>query len=176
MALTDRQYIFVDDFQSMAAEKRKVERTARVISYFIKDADPNQMELYFASDVSRPLYCENSSDVESSIAGREFVKGRCNMSSCLSSFVDMIIEGFGRRDRKRVSVYVLTDAIWEPGEDPEVDKVIKRVVREMKRRDLSRESVMFQFIRFGDVDNARAKERLRSLDDDIVKDRKGDYL
>src|SRR3569833_239907 len=127
----------------MRQHKHEVCWTARVISYYIKDSDPNKMEVCFASNVSRPLLCQSSSKVETAIYNHRFVDGRCNMSHCLSEIVEPIIATFSRADRKPVSIYVFTDAVWEPGE-PEVDTVIQRVVRELIAARLPRKWVMFQ--------------------------------
>lgn len=69
-------------------------KTAQVISYFIRNSDPNKLELYFVPN----LLALNS--LEEVIIVNIHSTGRCNMNSYLSFFVDLIVEGFGREDRK----------------------------------------------------------------------------
>ncbi len=151
----------------MNEHKYQVSQTARVISYFIKDSDHDQMALYFASRVFHPVYCPNSTAVETAIHNHKFANGRCDMRATLTSIAEPIIATFGQPNGKTVSIYILTDAMWMPG-DPGVDRVIERVAKQLKAKNLPREYIMFQFIRFGDSSNQLGKGRLRYLDDDIT--------
>ncbi|CAM1509884.1 Fc.00g002190.m01.CDS01 [Cosmosporella sp. VM-42] len=48
------QIMVIDNFTSMTNHTEKVAKAARVISYFVKSTDLDEMDLYFASDTSRP--------------------------------------------------------------------------------------------------------------------------
>jgi len=100
------------------------------------------------------------------VANHDFVEGTCNMSRCLADFLQPIYDTFSRHfDRKPVSIYILTDGVWQPN-DPVVDKVIVRTVEELKKARLPQYWVMFQFLSFGN--NPTGRTRLRYLDDGIV--------
>jgi hypothetical protein len=151
----------------MKEHKHKATIAARVLSYYIKKADPNQIELFFASDPSSHKSAKSRS-IEDAVANHDFVEGTCNMGRCLADFLQPIYDTFPRKfDRKPVSIYILTDGVWQPN-DPGVDKVIVRTVEELKKAGLSQYWVMFQFLRFGNNPTGRA--RLRHLDDGIVEE------
>lgn len=156
----------------MRRHKHKATLAARVLSYYVKEVDPNEMELYFASNLSKPLKFDNSSAIENAVENHDFVEGTCNMSHCLNVILEPIYNSFLRKyDCQRVSIYILTDGVWEPG-DPKVDKIIDRTVRKLKTADLPQDQVMFQFLRFGDgqsKEEQEGKERLTYLDDEIVE-------
>ena len=150
----------------MKEHKHKATIAARVLSYYIKKADPNQIELSFASDPSSHKSTKSRS-IEDAVANHDFVEGTCNMGHCLTDFLQPIYDTFPRKsDRKPVSIYILTDGVWQP-DNPGVDKVIVRTVEKLKREGLSQYWVMFQFLSFGN--NRTGRRRLRYLDDGIVK-------
>ncbi|KAF7552103.1 hypothetical protein G7Z17_g4547 [Cylindrodendrum hubeiense] len=160
------QYFLIDDHASMQMYKDKVIAAARVLSYYVKDVDHNEMELYFASDVATPRRCTTSTGVESCIRKHKFVEGSCPMSQCLSSLLDHIWEGF-KSSNNPVSVYVLTDGVWESGDD-QLSFVIAQSARKLAAENISPQRIMVQFIRFGDEPIGYAM--LKHLDDDLVEE------
>ncbi|KAH6894586.1 kinase-like domain-containing protein [Thelonectria olida] len=165
------QLILIDDFASMKRHKHDVQVAARVISYYVKRVDPDKMELYFTSEV-KPHQCQTSSALETAINNHEFKTGCCSMRMNLSQILRNIVARPAFRT-KAFSIYVFTDAEWEPG-PARVDQVIAGAARKLQDEELPSEHIMIQFIRFGDSPVGR--ERLRHLDDDIVEQFKlGDY-
>lgn len=160
------QMILIDDFASMEKHKLEVQSAARVISYYVKEVDPNKMELYFASEINKPSEYDRSSALETAIQNHAFVAGQCSMRLYLGNILRNIMEKPTFRD-KPSSIYVFTDAVWEPGND-RVDMVIAEAARRLSTEKLPPEHIMIQFIRFGD--NEVGKVRLRHLDDDLVQD------
>lgn len=151
----------------MKEHKLKVTFAARVLSYYVKKSDPNKIELSFASDLISHKFAK-SRLIEDAVTNHDFVEGTCNMSRCLDDFLQPIYDTFLRKYQpKRVSIYILTDGVWQPN-DSGVDKVIVRTVEKLRQAKLSPHWVMFQFVRFGD--NPTGKNRLKYLDDDIVKE------
>lgn len=65
-----------------------------------------------------------------------------------------------QQKRRRLSVYILTDGIWQPGCD--VVTPISSMVTYLKSHDLLDKQVGIQFIRFGDAEGV--KERFNRLD------------
>ena len=68
------------------------------------------------------------------------------------------------RAPKPLSLYILTDGIWQQGCD--VEGVIKRIVDFLVNHDLHVKEVAIQFIRFGDA-NRSAIDLLDRLDDGL---------
>ncbi|KAH7175264.1 kinase-like domain-containing protein [Dactylonectria macrodidyma] len=159
------QLILIDDFTSMRAHKDNVEETARVISYYVKRADPNNMELYFASNISVKYQCKNSSHVESIIRKHEFVDGKCAMGSCLASILNHVWVSL-ESSKSPVSIYVLTDGVWE-AEDDEIGFAIAKSAQKLEESNIFPPRIMIQFIRFGQDPNGI--RRLKVLDDDLVE-------
>jgi hypothetical protein len=147
----------------MRSHKHDVQVAARVISYYVKRVDPDKMELYFASEAD-PYQCQTSSALETAINNHEFSSGYCAMRIYLGQILRNIVARPTFRT-KPFSIYVFTDAEWEPGVAT-VDRVIAEAAEKLKDQGLPPEHIMIQFIRFGD--SLVGRERLRHLDDDIV--------
>lgn len=143
----------------------KVAKTARVISYLAKEADQDEMDLYFAGDTTKSIQCRSSSDVESAINKRRNIKGRCNMRKCLNDILRPVWAR-GGRFMKPTSIYVFTDGVWEPGDDL-VGGVINQSIQQLLQASKSAETLMFQFIRFGN--DSKGELRLQELDDNFVE-------
>ncbi len=69
--------------------------------------------------------------------------------------------------RKQVSVYVFTDGDWgdasNSGNACGVERPVKRLIEELKRRRLDRTQVSLHFVQFGDKENG--KLHLERLDE-----------
>ncbi|KAI5464963.1 hypothetical protein BGZ63DRAFT_421950 [Mariannaea sp. PMI_226] len=158
------QYILIDNYESMKDHKLEVEIAARVISYYVKEVHStkkkNAIQLYFASEMGNPSKHGTSSSVETAIRHHEFIPGYCAMNLSLRNILEKIAAS-----PKPSSVYVFTDAVWEPG-PCEVGRVIAEAVSAMVEKRLKAQDIMIQFIRFGD--GIHQRERLRKLDDDLV--------
>ena len=150
----------------MAYHKSKVEQCARVLAYALKESDPDGMDVYFTSEMHNHKTYKRSRQVEAAIRKHEFRPYRTtSMAKCLGELLDTR-RGRSRR-RRRTSIYVLTDAVWEQCE-PGVDHCIVREARALRKEGSLPSDLMIQFIRFGDQGDRRLAERLRYLDDDLV--------
>lgn len=154
--------MLIDNFSSMRPHIDKVIKTASVISYVTKEADKDGMDLYFTSDTVNAKKCASSTDVESEVNKMKIVDGRCDMRNCLNNILEPVLIP----NMRPTSIYVYTDAIWEPG-TPEVDDIIKTCIKHLVESRERPSTLMIQFIQFGqDVDGT---ERLRHLDDDCAE-------
>ena len=153
----------------MSHHKSKVEQTARVIAYAVKESDPDGMELYFASDMGECRKYKKSSKIENAIRDHSFRSNRTtSMAKCLAELLKSIPHRTKPGcDPRPVSIYVLTDAVWEEG-DPGVDRCIVTEARRLSKEELPPSATMIQFIRFGDRLNRQASERVKYLDDNLV--------
>lgn len=145
----------------MQGHKFQAMKTARVISYVAKEADDDGMEVYAASRTSySPVKCNNSTEVEAAISRFETLQGTCNLRKCLNNVLDRVLR---KESFKPTSIYILTDGIWEPGED-KVKFEISRAIDFLIDHRLPSSAIMFQFVQFGDDPEGQA--RMRKLDND----------
>ncbi|KAH6869673.1 kinase-like domain-containing protein [Thelonectria olida] len=166
--LANREQLFlIDDYHSMKTHKRAVKIAARVISYYVKEVDPNKMELFFASALQDPHRCSTSSELERVIENHNFSDGYCLMHLCIQSILEQVLKTLKSGQNRSFSIYVLTDAVWEPGV-ARVDGVIARAVRELMQNGIDPGKLMIQFLRFGDTEFEYL--RLKRLDDDLVRE------
>ncbi|ENH75319.1 hypothetical protein FOC1_g10001333 [Fusarium oxysporum f. sp. cubense race 1] len=156
-----RQIIPFDNFASMTIHREKAIKTARVISYVAKEAGPDLMKVYAASETpAAPIKCKNSTEVEAAIRKFNKVQGRCRLRKCLDEILNRVLtqDGF-----KPTSIYILTDGVWEPGED-EVKFAINRAINFLIEHRLPSSALMFQFVQFGN--DQKGEANMRRLDDD----------
>ncbi|KAI3575840.1 hypothetical protein IWW34DRAFT_630088 [Fusarium oxysporum f. sp. albedinis] len=159
-----RQIILFDNFASMHIHRVKAIKTARVISYVAKEAGPDRMEVYAASETLRgPIKCNNSTEVKAAIGKFKTVEGTCNLSKCLDDILNRVLtqEGF-----KPTTIYILTDGLWGPGDD-QVEFAIHRAISFLIKHQRPSHALMFQFVQFGD--NLEGGARMRRLDDECAK-------
>lgn len=165
MARGRDQIMLIDNFKSMRQYMKKVEETARVISYVAKAVDKDGMELYAASEIAKkPRICKTSSQIERAIGKMPTVDGTCNMRGCLDTILDGVLVG---KKVKPTSIYIYTDGIWEPGAD-QVKFSIKRAIDYLIKCKQPSSTLMFQFIQFGSDPEGTA--RLKYLDNECVRE------
>ncbi|KAF5983768.1 serine threonine kinase [Fusarium coicis] len=159
------QIMLIDNFKSMRQYMKKVEETARVISYVAKAVDKDGMELYAASEIAKkPRICKTSSQIEKAINRMPTVDGTCNMRGCLDTILDRVLVG---RKVKPTSIYIYTDGIWEPGAD-QVKFSIKRAIDYLIKCKQPSSTLMFQFVQFGS--DTEGTGRLKYLDNKCVRE------
>lgn len=157
--------MLIDNFKSMRQYMKKVEETARVISYVAKAVDKDGMELYAASEIAKkPQKCKNSSQIEKAITKMPTVDGTCNMRGCLDTILDRVLVG---RKVKPTSIYIYTDGVWEPGAD-QVKFSIKRAIDYLIKCGQPSSTLMFQFVQFGS--DTEGTGRLKFLDNKCVRE------
>ncbi|KAF5628942.1 serine threonine kinase [Fusarium sp. NRRL 52700] len=163
------QIILFDNFKSMDVYKLQAMKTARVISYVAKEADNDGMEVYAASRTFYgPIKCKNSTEVEAAIDRFETVQGTCKLRKCLDNILDRVLR---KESFKPTSIYILTDGIWEPGED-QVKFAVNRAIKFLIDHQRPSSAIMFQFVQFGD--DQKGKERMRKLDDECKMETEDD--
>ncbi|UPK95530.1 hypothetical protein LCI18_006465 [Fusarium solani-melongenae] len=155
------QIILIDNYVSMESHLDILAKTARVISYVTKVADTNGMDLFFTSDSAKSYKHTSSKTVESAIRKMGFVKGKCNMKTCLDNILKAISKD-GHTAIRPTSIYVYTDAVWEDAD--EVASVIKRAIRRLAKAEDDPSTLMFQFIQFGNDETGG--KCLQKLDDE----------
>ncbi|KAJ4269852.1 hypothetical protein NW762_001521 [Fusarium torreyae] len=156
------QIVLIDNSLSMSRHMEEVARTARVISYLTKEADPNGMDFYLTSEPTKAHKCYSSSEVETKVHEAVSFRERCDMEDCLSKIMEPVYRGRMRQ----TSIYIYTDGNWEDNEG--VASVIKKAIAQLVRAGELPSFFMFQFIQFGD-DNEGTK-RLQDLDDNYVQE------
>jgi hypothetical protein len=153
-----------------------VVHTFGALAYLVKEMDPDGIELRFVNSCSEDGQAKHRKQLRKKL---EKVKpgGQCDMGIALNKIlprcypdrVDKRSSWRGRPVEKAgFNIYILTDGVWSQGEDDlcGVQKHIQILVEKLKASGKLKH-VGIQFIRFG---NDRAgKERLRRLDDELVK-------
>lgn len=175
---TNRMQIFlIDNSESMRKHWEKVIRVFEVLAYFAKQADPDNMELYFTHSKERVQRKHRKELIR--IIKKADTKGRCNMKNRLARVLEKWIEEFEKSKNKRriipamfsfhkpkdgVNIYVFTDGVWLDGPSPVcgVDEPIKETVDKLIAKGFSTDHVGIQFIRFGKHD--KGIKRLLQLD------------
>jgi hypothetical protein len=175
------QFFFIDDSHSMGAHRAAVDAGFRALAFLAKKLDPNRVELAFASrprSVHRAWRGGLCPERLHRLVARCAYKGEGHlMEDRLGELVDAVIiprlpyRKFGinlnRWARKKVSVYVFTDGDWgrvvDSGDACGVERPVKRLIGELRKRGLSRKQVSLHFVRFGERENGGL--HLQRLDD-----------
>ena len=154
----------------------KVKDTLNALAYLVKSADPDGIDLYFTNSG----YEAHSKDRKGLMKVFNTVKpeGKCIMKIALGKILEsyklepmMVQNGrlFSRKKKQKwgLSVYVLTDGVWDDGVDElcGVHEPIATLVRKLSKNGKMEHHVGIQFIRFGD--DATGKKRLDSLDNGL---------
>lgn len=162
MTLTKTQQIMlISNFSSMRPYIDKVIKTASVISYVTKEADKDGMDLYFASDTVNAKKCASSTDVESEVKKMKIVDGTCDMQNCLLNVLEPVLVP----NMRPTSIYVFTDAIWEP--ENSLDAIIRMCIEHLVKTKERPSTLMLQFIQFGEDEHGT--KLLHHLDDDCAE-------
>jgi len=172
------QIFLVDDSQSMRrTHAHHVHRTAEALMHLVREVDPDGIELRMAS---------NPTEV---IRGRRFfrrrtnkqlvktidkfmdhsIMGTCNMEDVLNEVIDQLVSNFQKR-RRRTSIFILTDGIWEPNNarGGGVENSIRSLANSMKQHNMARTTIGLQFVQFGN--DKVGTSRMRYLDDELPKE------
>lgn len=148
------------------------------LAYFTKHTDPDGIDLYFTNTKDCHRHHKDR-DKMIRILKSMSQEGECNMKRSLArileswyssyeksnSFTGAIISKLLRRKAKDgVTIYVLTDGVWQKGPKPlcQVEAPIKNIVDKLMQRGVEPDLVGIQFIRFGSSDIGL--ERFKLLD------------
>ena len=156
----------------MEAHRHDVHNVISLLTYMLKDSDPNGLDICFTQ--SKQKVNSGKSTKLSAAVSQVTYQGISDMRMRLSHILQEHKDRFGtpptssnrwyRRTispdaRKPLSFYILTDGRWQPND---VGPVIRDLVNNMKSKDLPKEHVGIQFIRFGQDEQGVA--RLNNLD------------
>lgn len=149
-----------------------------VLAYMVKPFDSNGLEMHYAISSSKSITSKNSSPLVASLKNAK-PKGMSDISIPLNSILEQykskIHENYGagsrvtaksRNDVRPLTLYVLTDGVWQPKCDAETP--IKNLVRKLieLKAEVPQKQVGVQFIYFGN--NAIGKARVKKLDNKII--------
>ena len=152
----------------MEPYREQIRRLLELLVYMTKESDPDGVDIVFTSG-----QVEKSVKTLKTI-GHQMDKvdfsGFTDMSHCLGKILQKYQIDWSRPPQrsnwwrkprlKQLSVYVLTDGVWQPHND--VSKVIKALITHLGDLSLQLNQVGISFIQFGD--SPLAKERLHLLD------------
>lgn len=180
--LHKRDHIFlIDTSATMKQHKLNIQRLTLLLAYILKNTDENGLDIYFTQS-AREVNSRKSSDIANSILHEAF-EGKSDMRASLKRVLQQHIERFGtmvpqkskylRRQlppqpQRPLSVYVLTDALWQP---TDVGGFVKDIVQSMIIKGCPKEHVGISFIRFGDV--PASINKLNTLDHGLGLGEKG---
>ena len=149
-----------------------------VLAYIVKTYDPDGIEMYQTMCSEKPLKSKNSSDLMAALdrttpSGISDIAIRLNL--ILSAYETKLHRAHGggllsslRKEVRPLTLYVLTDAVWQP--ECDAAGPIKKLVRKLESLGMSKNQVGIQFIRFGK--NPLGLSRLEHLDSGIMVDGK----
>lgn len=167
------QVFLIDDASSMKAHWQDVKSILELLAYIVKDADQDGMELYFTMGSEKRRGRHAKQLVEKLTQRRR--QGRSNMRERLGSILGeyqsrlssetppRTFHGTRRRPPRRMVLYVLTDAVWQP--ICNVDPVIISMVNSLEQENMRNAQIGIQFVRLGN--SREAKERLDRLDNGL---------
>ncbi len=176
------QFFFIDDSASMRTDRVTIADGFRALACIAKRLDPNQIELAFASRPQKIHRAKHTPPLHRLVQKCQYKGEGHLMESRLSELIDEKIiprlpykvlgVNLNFRARKKVSLYVFTDGDWgdeaNSGDACGVERPVKRLIEELKKRNLDRTQVSLHFVRFGNKENGR--KHLERLDEFGRKD------
>jgi len=176
------QFFFIDDSASMSTDRVTIADGFRALACIAKRLDPNQIELAFASRPQKIHRAKHTTHLHRLVQGCLYKGDGHLMESRLGELIDgkiiprlpykILGVNINFRARKKVSLYVFTDGDWghetNSGDACGVERPVKRLIEELKKRRLDRTQVSLHFVRFGDKENGR--KHLERLDEFGQKD------
>ncbi|KAK7987293.1 hypothetical protein PG988_002281 [Apiospora saccharicola] len=180
--IKDRDQLFiVDDSKSMAQHKAHLYLTIKALLAFACQIDPDRGEIVFTSDLTKlirdRLFRGGPEYLARKVLDR-FDNGTSgsiltNMDSKLGDILLQLVPVIGM---KKTSVYVMTDAVWQPSSEPGggVESTLRNLIGRLTQNRKDRDFVTLQFIRFGD--DPEGLKRLKYLDDKLANERGIDGL
>ena len=145
----------------MLKYKTEVKEVLEATAWLVKSYDPDGVDLIFTKgdrhvkgvhDVKKVLKTFDKVDFTGTTnmqmrLGDRLSEYKEKIKKTRSGSLSTLIPGLRRRELRRLSLYVLTDGIWQPGCD--VETPITSMVNKLKEHDLLDKQVGIQFIRFG---------------------------
>ena len=167
------QAFLIDNAESMDVHWSLLQRLFGLLSYMVRDCDPNGLDLYF-TNTAKAFRSRNINTLMGELSTRT-PKGLPDMRSRFASIIEKYQSKFGKRKfgnlfreshPRKLSLYVLTDAVWQPKID--LTTTIRTLVRSLEDHKLTNKQIGIQFIRFGNEPNSI--KRLQKLDSGLNLD------
>ncbi|KAK4952431.1 hypothetical protein LTR10_009237 [Elasticomyces elasticus] len=165
--LRNRDHLFlIDDSTSMYASRPELCSLFELLAYIVEDDDPDGVEVLCAN-TGVSLKEKDSSKLSEHVNNNIKWKGRTHLESRLAQILGAYGEKLlarGPRPKRPVTpltVYILTDGVWQGGGEPEVP--IMELVYTLANLGLDRKQVGVQFIVFGE--NRAGLQHLDKIDD-----------
>ena len=154
----------------MAAYWPQVRRVFELITYMVRDCDPNGLDLYFTSSPKKL----NAKDVTLLLKELDMrrLKGFTDMRERFGDIIEKYQDNLRKKavfpwlllgPPRKLSLYVFTDAVWQPKCD--LKKTVKALVRSLGEYNLTNKQVGIQFIRYGN--DQEGIRRLEELDSEL---------
>ena len=164
----------IDNGSSMTPYWSKARDLLGLLSYLVKRADPNGVDLHFTSPSKHYYQIKTTTEVlEVFDQNKPRSQGQCDMNFELSLIVNKyqktltkmhaprsIFAKMRSQEIRPLSIYTFTDGVWQPRCD--VAPVIRTLVRTLNKENLLKQQAGIQFIRFGNSQDG--KKRLEDLD------------
>ena len=159
----------------MELHMAQVERVIDLLVYMLKTCDPDGIDFYLTSRRAKVITATKTKHILRGLKSTVTV-GRCNMEDRLGSILEHYLakpgkpggvglsrlpwkSSSGAKAARRLSLYVLTDGVWQPNNKP--SKVIIPLLEHLKQQGLRWNHVGIQFIRFGkDPEGTRHLQQL----------------
>ena len=156
----------------MRVHRKNVSKVVSLLTYMLKDSDSDGLDVCFTQSTLK-VNSRKSTKLSDAISHVPF-QGTSDMRTRLSHILQEYKNKFGtvttpsepwyKRTRrpeaqKPLSFYILTNGIWQPNE---VGPIIISLVDSMRAKQLPKEHVGIQFIRFGE--DPHGVSRLNHLD------------
>ncbi|KAH6717034.1 hypothetical protein BKA61DRAFT_600947 [Leptodontidium sp. MPI-SDFR-AT-0119] len=168
--LKGRDHVFlVDDSFSMVQHWPNVTKVIEGLSYILKDADKNGLDLYFTISEQSTNEEKHTSSLVRLVERHK--QNDPDASTEINFRLNQILDKYKAKLDSNGCLYILTNGVWEAECKPEIP--IKNVVQKLQDLRKDREQIGIQFISFGN--DTVGMERLRRLDDDLTRDLKLDH-
>lgn len=146
----------IDDSMSMDRYWDKVQQVFETVSYIVKEVDPNGFDLWFTGPGEPLKNCRKTTAPLRAVESRR-PKGTTDIKVKLTLIFDDYIEDL-QKPRSRIlsklskpvralSLYVLTDGVWEKDCNPR--DLVENFVRKLETLGKVKGKVGIQFISFG---------------------------
>jgi hypothetical protein len=173
---------------SKQQKKYDIATYVEVLSYMVKDKDPDGVNLYYFNSKEEVKKCKSSKQLARSVAAKTFdglTTPEIKLKSLLNDYCTEL-RGFANKRRqyerrgpnsfrsllgrppslpRPLSIYVLTDGVWLSPRTEGGDYLkgtIRKLIGQLKELECERDQVGVQFIRFGD--HLYGRRRLEALD------------
>lgn len=160
----------------MGHYRDQVRRVLELLSALTRPYDPDGLDLYFSTESGK--YNTKTNEQVLRYFDARPAHGLPDMRERFAQILEQYQAQFGKRNTlsklwhpnstpskgpRRLSLYVLTDGVWQPG--CTLTTEIKRLVSLLQEHRLPNKHIGIQFIRFGN--NEESKRRLQKLDSEL---------